>query len=220
MIRLLLVLIGYVFGLFQTGWFYGKIVGVDLTKEGSGNTGATNALRVLGLKGGLIVYFFDALKAFIPCFIVGHVIRWQGPNVSSVTPYMYMMYTALGVILGNDFPFFLKFKGGKGVAATSGWTLAWNFPLWIAGMSLFFIIAFATRIVSIASITMCFVIIGMGFLFGALRFSPAMFTGQCWEFYIIVIVLELLMIWRHRDNIGRLIAGTENRFGSRKKERK
>ena len=220
MIRLLLVLIGYVFGLFQTGWFYGKIVGVDLTKEGSGNTGATNALRVLGLKGGLIVYFFDALKAFIPCFIVGHVINWQGPDVSSVTPYMYMMYTALGVILGNDFPFFLKFKGGKGVAATSGWTLAWNFPLWIAGMSLFFIIAFATRIVSIASITMCFVIIGMGFLFGALRFSPAMFTGQCWEFYIIVIVLELLMIWRHRDNIGRLIAGTENRFGSRKKERK
>lgn len=219
MIRIILVLAGYVFGMFQTGWFYGKAVGVDLTKEGSGNTGATNALRVMGLKGGLTVYLFDALKAFIPCFLVCHVIRWKGANVSDVTPYMYMMYTALGVILGNDFPCWLKGRGGKGVAATSGWTLAWNPVIWLFGMGLFFAIAFLTKIVSVASITISFVVIALAFAFGQYKWAPAAFTGQCWEFYIIVIFLQLLMICRHKDNIVRLINGTENRFG-KKKERK
>ena len=77
MIRLLFIVIGYLFGMFQTGHFYGKLVNVDLHKCGSGNAGATNALRVMGLKGGLIVFFFDCMKAFIPCFTVRMIFRGQ-----------------------------------------------------------------------------------------------------------------------------------------------
>ena len=131
LIRLLLVIVGYAFGLFQTGYIYGKITGNDLRKVGSGNTGATNALRTHGFKAAFLIFFFDALKAFIPCFAVRLIfmndsLRW-----------VYLMYTALGVILGNDYPFYLKFKGGKGVAATCGYAFAWNWAYTLIGLALF-----------------------------------------------------------------------------------
>ena len=123
------------------------------TVSGSGNTGATNALRVAGIKGALIVFFFDALKAFIPCFAVRLIFR------SDPYMYVYLVYTAFGVILGNDFPFYLKFKGGKGVAATCGWCFAWQWQITLLGLALFFSIAFATGYVSLASIIVALFII-------------------------------------------------------------
>ena len=147
MLRLLFIPFGYLFGLFQTGHFYGKLVHRDLHKEGSGNTGATNALRVLGVKGGLIVFFFDALKAFIPCFIVKMVFK------DDPMKYIYLMYTAIGVVLGNDYPFYLKFKGGKGVAACFGWFLALDWRMALLGISLFFILAFSRNALTIIGIS-------------------------------------------------------------------
>ena len=104
LIRIIMIVIGYAFGLIQTGFFYGKITGNDLRKEGSGNTGATNALRTHGIKAALIIFFFDALKAFIPCFAVRMFFK------DDAYCFVYLLYTALGVILGNDYPVYLRFQ--------------------------------------------------------------------------------------------------------------
>lgn len=217
-IRFILIAVGYLFGLVQTGYFYGKITGTDLRKNGSGNTGATNALRVMGIKGALIVFFFDALKAFIPCFAVRLIFK------DDPYKYVYLVYTALGVILGNDYPFYLKFKGGKGVAATCGWYFAWQWQFTLVGLALFFSIAFATGYVSLASIISALYIIGAAAVFGFLPmsgFGPQPFSNPIFlEFFFIVVFLSLLMIWRHKGNVKRLLTGTENRFGKNRGTKK
>ncbi len=212
MMRLLFIVIGYIFGLFQTGYFYGKLTHVDLTKEGSGNTGATNALRVMGLKHALVIFFFDALKAFLPVFAARMLFRGQP------TEYVMAAYAAVGVILGNDFPFFLKFKGGKGVAATAGWVLAMDWRIFLIGITIFFAIAFATRYVSVASITIAFVTVGLHALF-ALTGLITIPSPEIIEFFIVIPLISLLLIVRHGGNIKRLLNGTENRFGKKKEEK-
>ena len=209
MLRLLFLLIGYGFGLFQTGYFVGKIVHRDLKNEGSGNTGATNALRVLGVKGGLVVFFFDALKAFIPCFIVKMIFK------DDPIRYVYLMYTAIGVSLGNNYPFYLQFKGGKGVAACFGWFLALDWRIALLGISLFFILAFTTRYVSISSIAAALFVLVLTPVF--VHFGWIDVGTHFVEVMILIAVDQCLLIYRHKDNIKRLMNGTENRFGSKKK---
>lgn len=201
--RLLFVLAGYIFGLFQTGWLYGKITGVDLTKVGSGNTGATNALRTVGLKGAFIIFFGDTMKGFIPCLLVRLLFQSEGPMV-----YVLQAYTAFGVILGNDFPFFLHFKGGKGVAATCGWALAVNFPMWCAGMMIFIIVLLLSRIVSLSSIIATIGLTVLAFLFDSRVWSD-MWCGDSIEFLGLVILMGLILLLRHHENIERLFSGKE-----------
>ena len=210
MLRLLFIVIGYAFGLFQTGYIYGKIVHRDLKKEGSGNTGATNALRVLGVKGGLIVFFFDALKAFIPCFVVKMIFK------DDPMKYVYLMYTAIGVSLGNDYPFFLKFRGGKGVAACFGWFVAFDWRIALIAISLFFILAFSTRYVSISSISAALFALILVPVF--VRLGWLTIEANYAEVLILISIAQAILIVRHSENIKRLINGTENRFGSKKKK--
>lgn len=210
LLRLMVLLIGYLCGSFLAGHFMGKLFHFDLTKMGSGNVGATNALRSLGLKHALLIFFLDALKAFLPVFIVGQVIKADSFR------FIYMIYTALGVILGNDYPFYLKFKGGKGVAATSGWGLAMNPLIWALSMALFFALAFATRYVALASIIATLFSTGMFIFFAASGRTPVP-EGAMTEFVLILVLIELLLIFAHRENIRRLLQGKENRFGSKKK---
>ncbi len=208
MLRIVFLLAGYVFGLFQTGHFYGKLVHRDLHKEGSGNTGATNALRVLGVKGGLIVFFFDALKAFIPCMIVKMLFK------DDPLKYVYLMYTAIGVVLGNDFPFYLKFKGGKGVAACFGWFLAFDWRIALIAISLFFILAFSTRYVSISSITAAlFALVQVPFY---VHFGWLTIEKNFAEVMILICIAQSILVIRHWENLKRLKNGTENRFGKKK----
>ena len=210
MLRLLFIVIGYAFGLFQTGYIYGKIVHRDLKKEGSGNTGATNALRVLGVKGGLIVFFFDALKAFIPCFVVKMIFK------DDPMKYVYLMYTAIGVSLGNDYPFFLKFRGGKGVAACFGWFVAFDWRIALIAISLFFILAFSTLYVSISSISAALFALILVPVF--VRLGWLTIEANYAEVLILISIAQAILIVRHSENIKRLINGTENRFGSKKKK--
>ena len=95
---------------------YGKLKGVDIRKHGSGNLGMTNALRVLGPKAGLVVFIGDLLKAFLPCLIVKYRISGMYPDTYMV----YVLYTGLGAVLGHNFPFYLNFKGGKGISSSAG----------------------------------------------------------------------------------------------------
>ena len=132
-LRVLCLIIGYMCGLIETGVIYGKMKGVDIRKHGSGNLGMTNALRVLGPKAGLVVFIGDLLKAFIPCLIANIVFR----NIYPDTYMVYVLYTGLGAVLGHNFPFYMKFKGGKGIATGFGVMLVLN---WKVGLLLFLII--------------------------------------------------------------------------------
>ena len=114
--RLICVLVGYVFGLIQTGYIYGKKNGVDLRKKGSGNAGTTNALRTMGWKAGAVTLLGDCFKC-VAAVVVVHLI--YGKTHTDMMPLL-SMYAGMGAVLGHNYPFYLKFKGGKGIAATAG----------------------------------------------------------------------------------------------------
>ena len=105
--RIICLIIGYAFGLFQTGYFVGKLNHVDIRKTGSGNSGSTNALRVLGVKAGLMTFAGDVLKCVLPILLVRQIF-----SGSDCLPLL-AMYTGAGATLGHNYPFYLKFKGGQ-----------------------------------------------------------------------------------------------------------
>ena len=142
--RLICLAIGYLFGLFHTSYFYGKAHGIDIREYGSGNAGTTNALRVLGKKAGAIVLIGDLFKCIIAVILTKLVFGPVYPEIK----YLLCLYTGAGAVLGHNFPFYMGFKGGKGVAATGGLILSfhpyfiptvfWKFlyyPSGIAGIS-------------------------------------------------------------------------------------
>ena len=97
--RIICLAAGYLFGLLQTGYIYGRLNKIDIRNYGSGNSGTTNALRVLGKKAGAVVFFGDFLKAFIPCILVRILVR-DRPEIACLL----VLYTGLGVILGHNYP--------------------------------------------------------------------------------------------------------------------
>ena len=113
--RMICLVVGYIFGLFPSGKIVGKMKHVDLTKEGSGNIGATNAQRVTGVSGGLMTLLGDVLKAVIPMLIALAVFHGVGNGRQTL-----MLYAGIGAVLGHDFPFMRHFKGGKGIASLLG----------------------------------------------------------------------------------------------------
>lgn len=207
--RLLCVVIGYLFGLIQTGYIYGKIKKIDIRKHGSGNAGTTNALRTLGWKAGVITFIGDCLKCVLAVTIVQFMFI-QDPHQS-----LYALYAGLGAVLGHNFPFYLNFKGGKGIASTAGLILAVN-PLMFLIVAVVFIgIVLTTQYVSLASIVIMILFVIMVVVKGqsGMLLLP---NGDLHEYYAIAIVLALLAIWRHRANIKRLLNGTENKTDVRK----
>ena len=118
--RVVCLIVGYVFGLFQTAVLYGKMKGVDIRNVGSKNAGTTNTLRVMGAKAGLVVLLGDMFKCIFAIILTYFLFGRSNPD----RRYFYMIYTAAGAVLGHDFPFFLKFKGGKGIACTAGYIIS------------------------------------------------------------------------------------------------
>ena len=116
MVRILCLAIGYLFGLFQTSYIYGRMHGIDIRKHGSGNAGTTNTLRVLGKKAGAIVLFCDIMKTGLAMVLVRILFK---NSYGDILPLL-SLYAGAGAILGHNFPFYLRFKGGKGIACTAG----------------------------------------------------------------------------------------------------
>ena len=137
--RLYCILIGYVFGLFQTAFIYGKLHGIDIRNYGSGNAGTTNTLRVFGTKAGLLVLFGDIIKTILAVVLCGALFGKAHPEEL----YLLKLYAATGAILGHNFPFYLHFKGGKGIAATAGLVLSFHPTFIPVGVVLFFWCIFA-----------------------------------------------------------------------------
>ena len=164
MIRVLLLVIGYCLGMIQTGYLYGRMKGIDIRKAGSGNSGATNSLRVLGKKAGLIVFAVDLCKCFIPCLIVK---AWAVSSGQQHMEDIYMLYLAFGVILGHNYPCYLNFKGGKGISCTSGLILAFDLRIAAVCLAAFSVIVGTTRYVSLGSLTVVSICFVMGVIFDA-----------------------------------------------------
>lgn len=207
--RLLCVAIGYLFGLIQTGYIYGKIKKIDIRNHGSGNAGTTNVLRTLGWKAGVITFIGDCLKCVLAVAIVDFIFIQDPRQV------LYAMYAGLGAVLGHNFPFYLKFKGGKGIASTVGMILAVHPNMFLIVAVVFIGIVLITQYVSLASIVIMILFVIMVVVKGqsGMLLLP---NGDLYEYYALAIVLALLAIWRHRANIKRLLNGTENKTDVRK----
>ena len=212
--RIICIAIGYVLGLFQTAFIYGKLHGIDIREHGSGNAGTTNTLRVLGTKAGLIVLAGDIIKCILAIVICGAIFDKSHPDEI----YLLKLYAAAGAILGHNFPFYLNFKGGKGIAATAGLILAFHPYFIVMGVIVFFGIFFTTHYVSLGSLLVYaglmiqMVVAGQLGVFGASQ-------GILNEMYIVTALLSILAYYKHRENIKRLIKGEERKTYLTKKNK-
>lgn len=211
--RLICVLIGYAFGLFQTGYIYGKAYHVDIRKKGSGNAGTTNALRTMGWRAGAVTFLGDCFKCV---FAVAAVSMIYGKTHADIFPLL-TMYTGMGVILGHNFPFYLQFKGGKGIAATAGLLIS-TVNIWMVLICLaaFVGVVGVTRYVSLGSLVVVVIYFAEIIVYGQMG-KFYMESGYLYEMYVIAGFLMLLAFYKHRENIKRLLTGTENKLSVGKK---
>ncbi len=216
LICLLFLVVGYFCGSFQTAYFIGKLKHVDIRKEGSGNLGTTNTFRVLGVKSGLITFAGDIFKVFFACALayIFVIMIFKLP----IERIPLFLYTGFGTVLGHDFPFYLKFKGGKGVAATAAALIAlWDWKMIAIGVVVFFTIAITTQYISIASMSLVSAELLVFIIFtltGIVEVS-VFWLPDC---YIIMILMVVMVFIKHKKNILRLLNGTENKFTFSHKE--
>ena len=205
--HLLAAVIGYVLGSCPNGFLVSRMRGVDIRKQGSGNIGATNVLRVLGKKWGYLVFALDALKGLAAvriAFALASAINPGGPYREVVG-----IAGGLACILGHTFPIWLGFRGGKGVATSAG-VLLGLMPLAVVSVFLVWLVLFKwTRYVSVASLGAAFALP----LFVILYLRIKLLTGP--SLLPFSILIAGVVIWRHRSNIQRLLHGSEQPFGKK-----
>jgi len=246
MFRIYALLIGYAFGLIQTAYFIGKAHGIDIREHGSKGAGATNTNRVLGRKAGILVFIVDILKTVVAFWVAVAIftdwdrVRWTLTGFSytlwnpNYIGFLAGMYAAVGAVLGHCFPFYLKFRGGKGISCMVGLMLIvldWRAIIIIAVIAIAAIAIF--RYISLASLIItAFAPVALA-VFGA---RPEMLIGTDLQNYfddmimtvpltsrtideavVIMITLAVLAWWLHRGNIRRLISGTERKFSFKKR---
>jgi len=202
-------LVSYLLGAVPFGLLAGRVLkGIDIREHGSGNIGATNAMRVLGKPIGLTVHVLDIAKGFVASFALARLFAWGNADLVAVLG----IVCGSAAIVGHILPVYLRFRGGKGMATSLGVFvgLAW-LPTLVAGV-LWLAVKKLTRYVSVASMTSVVSIpITM-----ALLPDPLNHGARSWaqdELIVFGAVVALLVIVRHKSNIGRLIAGTENKAG-------
>lgn len=172
----------------------GRAKGIDdIRKYGSGNIGASNVLRVIGVKAGLFVWVADALKGFIPVAVAAWVLHLGGWWLAAV---------AVAAIVGHCFSIYLRFTGGRGVSTSLGVILGLDWRVGLICFAVWIIIVAITRYISLGSMAGCALSVPVMWLFGR-------------EVFLIVAcaAIALIVIWRHAPNIQRLLAGTERKIG-------
>lgn len=190
---LLSIVIGYLIGSCAFGYWAGRLRGVDLRLEGSGNTGGTNAVRVLGPKIGIPVIVLDVLKGTV-AVLVGGLLGGIGCEVLAGS----------AAVVGHIFPVFLRFRGGKAVATGAGAMIALAPWVALAVVVVWVVVSLATRYISVASMV------------SAVAFVVAVIvTDQPWPVIAFTLFGAGLVLWRHRTNVARLRAGTEHRLNLR-----
>jgi glycerol-3-phosphate acyltransferase PlsY len=231
-IESVIILISYLLGSIPFGLLVAKAHGIDIRQHGSGNIGATNVMRTLGKKAGWTVFIADALKGLIAVIIAKYIADHHSMIVSqshmgyvgaSEAIFHYTavitlpeaigaITAAITCIIGHNFPVWLGFKGGKGMATSAG-VIIGMMPLTAIGcMLVWAAVFFGTRYVSLASIAaavalplITMLLLFMGVIYG-------------WPYFYFAVAACLLAVWRHRSNIVRLMNGTENKFVKKPKE--
>lgn len=181
----------------------------DVRAKGSGNAGMTNILRTYGKKGAALTLLGDILKGVLAVWIGRWLFMWLLPGVSIE----YGAYiAAIFAIVGHTFPVYFKFKGGKGVAVSGGVIIALQPIIALILILIFAIIVLCTKIVSLGSV------IGMA-LYGPATLIDCLITKQPNTVFctICACIISVMVIWMHRENIKRLLNGTEYKFGEKKK---
>ncbi len=207
--RLMALVMGYFCGCFPTGYLVGKSKGIDIRKHGSGNTGATNTLRTLGWGPAGLTFFGDCMKTVLAIVLANLLLHRTGFDMTILE-----LYAGLGAVLGHNFPFYFKFKGGKGIACTAGLTFA-LFPGAVPVCLTVFVLCIAlSKYVSLGSIMMSILLVIQIFVFNFYGILGVPETSVV-EFDILVLVLGVLAIFQHRENIVRLFKGTENKLGQK-----
>jgi glycerol-3-phosphate acyltransferase PlsY len=211
----------YLLGSIPTGFLVAKAKGIDIRSVGSGNIGATNAMRVLGKPAGIFVLFMDCAKgyvacAFLPQLIFNRLDYWLGHHFSTITAGLfqeqplevhtqYYLVAGIFAVLGHNYTCWLKFKGGKGIATTAGVFLALAPWALLVALVVFILAVLITRYVSVGAITAAI----------ALPVTVWIMMPQNLFLGIVTTALGTLAIYKHKSNIQRLMAGTENRLGKK-----
>ena len=195
--KYLVVAVGaYLLGCISTGLLISKNSGHDIRQEGSRNIGATNVLRTVGTAEGLLTFAGDFAKAAVAVLLSK---AWLGLDGALVAGLM--------VVIGHNWPVTGGFKGGKGVSCTAGAAVCTFFWQGAASCAFFLVVVFLTRYVSLSSLAMC-----------AMFAVLVSLTEGLWPCGVGAIVLALLACWRHKENIKRLLNGTEHKFTLKKKQ--
>ena len=196
-LNLLILFLGYLFGSFPSGYLAGRIAkGIDIRSLGSGSTGATNVLRHIGKRAAITVFLLDLFKGVLSILLAKYFLlndSWQ-------------VAIGLSTLIGHIWPIWLNWKGGKAVATGLGIFLGLSWQVGLATLCIFIIMITLFRIVSLASVSAALALPLIMFL----SFSTSNFSLP---FLIISLLAMTLVIWRHRENIVRLIKGKEPRIG-------
>jgi acyl phosphate:glycerol-3-phosphate acyltransferase len=210
----------YLLGSIPTGFLVAKAKGIDIQKSGSGNIGATNAMRVLGKPAGIFVMFVDAAKGFAAVvWLAPFVLNQFAPTDFWTMPFdlharmnlvvTFNVIAGIFVVLGHNYTCWLKFKGGKGIATTAGVYLALAPAALGIALAVFILTVLITRYVSLGSIVAAIVLP-----------IAVWFTKENLFLEIVTIALCALAIYKHKSNIQRLMAGTESRLGQKAEDAK
>lgn len=188
--------LSYLIGATPTSYWVGRALGVDLREVGSGNLGATNTFRALGMKAAFPVAAIDVFKGWLPV--------WWFHRVDGLDPWLWALAYGAAAILGHVFSFWVGFRGGKGVATSAGVFTGIAPGAALIAVASWIVVTFSTRIVSLGSLAAAAVIPV------AVQFTPHRGGRATVGF---AILLSLFVFWAHRANIRRLMRGEENRFG-------
>ena len=211
---ILWIAIGYGCGSVPCGWLIGRAHGLDIRQHGSGNVGATNVARTVGRHWGLLCFALDAIKGLVPVVVSGLAMDVAGRMQLEATQAWCWLAVAAAAVAGHVFPLWLSLRGGKGVATGFG-VLMGFWPLLtlpgLAAVVTWLLLASMFRYVSLASMGAAVAMPIYLWLASRITTVPA---SQLNPFLIVTSLLALLVIVRHRSNLTRLYAGTEDRLGN------
>jgi glycerol-3-phosphate acyltransferase PlsY len=211
---ILTALAAYLLGSIPFGFLVANAKGIDIRAVGSGNIGATNAMRVLGKPAGIAVLLLDALKGYIACTSLAlFIFNWLAPRLyepGAVVPALEIQHTNMIIagifaVLGHNYTCWLKFKGGKGIATTAGVYLALAPWAVLVALIVFILAVLVTKYVSVGSISAAI----------ALPVTVWIMSPQNLFLCIVTTALGALAIYKHKSNLQRLRAGTESRLGKK-----
>jgi acyl phosphate:glycerol-3-phosphate acyltransferase len=203
---LIFIPVSYLLGAVPFGFLIARARGIDIRTVGSGNIGATNVLRSVGKSWGVLALVLDALKGLVPAAVFPVLASMAFDMEAGAT---LRLCCGCAAVIGHNYPVYLKFKGGKGVATTAGALIGIAPLALLCGLAMFAVVFGASRMVALGSISAAIVIPIVAWV---------LYYEQGKLVPIVLTVLGILAIWRHRANIGRILNGKENRieFGKKK----